>query len=109
MRAKEKLGKTITIRRQPRVTADNATGNVVLPNTIVDYTAIVDDLDHPGSASYRWLQLADNQYANYIYPPNGLRFDLLPDAPPAPPPAPPAIHHIEVVYSDGTRDKFVPE
>ena len=109
MRAKEKLGKTVTIRTQPRVTADNVTGNVVLPNAIVNYVAIADDLDHPGSASYRWLQLADKQYANYIYPPNGLRFDLLPDAPPAPPPAPPAIHHIEVVFTDGTRDKFVPE
>ena len=109
MRAKEKLGKTVTIRSEARVTPNNTTGNVVLPNTIVDYVAIVDDLDHPGSASYRWLQLGDSQYVNYIYPPNGLRFDLLPDGPPPPPPAPPAIHHIEVVFTDGTRDKFVPE
>ena len=109
MRAKEKLGKTVSIRSEPRVTTNNATGNVILPSTIVDYVAIVDDLDHPGSASYRWLQLGDKTYANYIYPPNGLRFDLLPDAPPPPPSAPPSIHHIEVVFTDGTRDKFVPE
>ena len=109
MRAKEKLGKTITIRSQPRVSTTNSTGNVVQPYATVDYVAIVDDLDFPGNASYRWLQLGDKQYANYIYPPNGLRFDLLPDAPPPPPPVSPSIHHIEVVYTDGTRDKFVPE
>lgn len=104
MRAKEKLGKTVTIRGQPKSAAAQ-TGSVVLPYVSVDYVAIVDDLDYPGNASYRWLQLGDNQYVNYTYPPNGLRFDLVPDEPPGPP----SIHHIEVVYADGTRDKFVPE
>ena len=105
MRAKEKLGKTVTIRGQPQGMG-YPTGNVVLPYFTVDYVAIVDDLEHPGDSSYRWLQLADNQYVNYIYPPNGLRFDLLPDAPPPPPTS---INHIEVVYTDGTREKFLPE
>ena len=111
MQAKEKLGKTVTIRAQPRL-GGNATGNVVLPYLTVTYVAIVDDLDHPGDAAYKWLQLGTNQFANYIYPPNGLRFDLIGDSPPPPPPPPPtttSIHHIEVVYTDGTRDKFVPE
>jgi hypothetical protein len=108
MRAKEKLGKTVTIRSQPRAAAA-PTGNVVLPYTTVDYVAIVDDLDHPGSASYKWLQFGDSKFVNYIYPPNGLRFDLLPETSPPPPPVPASIHHIEVVYTDGTRDKFVPE
>jgi hypothetical protein len=105
MRAKEKLGKTVTIRGQPMATG-YPTGNVVLPYFTVDYTAIVDDTEHPGDQSYKWLKLADDQFVNYVYPPNGLRFDLLTDPPPS---GPPTIHHIEVVYTDGTRDKFVPE
>jgi len=105
MRAKEKLGKTVTMRSQPSSTG-YPTGQVVLPYFTVDYTAIVDDLEHPGDASYKWLQLGDKEYVNYIYPPNGLRFDLLPVEPP---PGPPSIDHVEVVYTDGTRDKFLPE
>ncbi len=88
MQAKEKLGKTVTIRAQPRASG-NATGNVVLPYLTVTYVAIVDDLDHPANASYKWLQLGTNQYVNYIYPPNGVRFDLIGDSPPPPPPPPP--------------------
>ena len=105
MRAKEKLGKTVTIRMQPSSTAA-PTGEVVLPYFTVEYTAIVDDLEHPGAAEYRWLQLGDAKFVNYVYPPNGLRFDVLPVEPP---PGPLSIDHIEVVYTDGTRDKFVPE
>jgi hypothetical protein len=80
-------------------------GNVVLPNASW-IRGDHDDLDHPGSASYRWLQLA-KKYANYIYPPNGA--GLICSHHHRLTPAPPAIHHIEVVYTDGTRDKFVPE
>ncbi len=105
LQAREKLGKTVSIRSQPSASGA-ATSNVVLPYQTVTYIATVDDLDHPGDASYKWLQLGTNQYANYIYPPDGLRFDLVDDTSP---PTSTSIHHIEVVYTDGTRDKFVPE
>lgn len=88
MEARELLGKTVTVRREPAARQGNDAGLVILPHAITEYETIVDDLDHPADAAYKWLKIMDGQYVNYIYPPNGLRFELLEAPPPPPPPTP---------------------
>ena len=78
MKFKEILGKTVSMRSAPVVTA--AKIGSIAPYATVAALQVVDDLDHPGNAQYKWIQLAGGMYANYIYPPNGLRFQWL-DAP----------------------------
>lgn len=84
LQAQELLGKTVTIRSSPQVILGNGTTESIAPHATVDYLEIVDDLQHPGDANYKWLYLSPSRYANYIYPPNGLRFTLL-NPPPTPP------------------------
>lgn len=108
MLAKEKLGKTVTIRNTPSILGANV--GSVLPFTQVTYTAIVDDLGHAGDPAYKWLNLGLNRYVNYIYPPAGLRFDLIDiTPPPPPPPANDPINHVIVVHDSGAEETFVPE
>lgn len=84
--AKEKLGKSVSIRNAPRASA-SLTGASILPYSTIEFLEVVDDLDHPASADYKWLKLAENKYANYIYPPNGLRFIILTQPSTDPPPS----------------------
>lgn len=106
MQAQELLGKTVTIRNIPSSTG-LAVGSV-LPRTTVEAVGVVNDRDHPLDENYKWLDLGNSRYVNYIYPPNGLRFSLLPDTQPQPsaspsaPPTEPYITHSIVVYSDGS-------
>ena len=86
LQAQELLGKTVTVRSSPQVISGNSTTEAIAPHAVVDYIDIVDDIQHPGDANYKWLHLGSSRYANYIYPPNGLRFTLL--APPPPQPTP---------------------
>ena len=106
--AQEKLGKTVTVRTSPQLAAGNTSTTVksILPLAIVDYDAIVDDLQHPHDPNYQWLRLAtakygSNQYVNYFYPSGTVltlqRFTLIS----VPPPAPTKTHTIEV-FSDGS-------
>ena len=94
MKAREKLGKTVTVRNAPKV-GDNAVGSVP-PYTEVEYTAIVGDLQYPNDLRYQWLKLA-NGYVNYFYPPAGQRFELIQPAPTGP-----TRTHVIEVYSDGS-------
>lgn len=70
-RAKEKLGKFVTIRPQP-----SAYGweGFFFPRKEIDYVEIVDDLYNPDR---KWLKLPDGNYVNYDYPPAGIRYILL--------------------------------
>jgi GH25 family lysozyme M1 (1,4-beta-N-acetylmuramidase) len=86
--AKEKLGKTVTIRKTPRVASGNSTNKSIFPYTTISFIGVVDDLDYPGNPNYKWLDLGNGEYANYIYPPNGLRFDILTQPSPDPGPGP---------------------
>lgn len=103
MLAREKLGKSVTIRISPVASAAGNTS--VPPYSTVEYTEIVDDIDHPDDPNYRWLHLEGGGYVNYMYPPNGLRFDLLTE-PPQPEDDP--IDHIDVIHVSGEVEKFVP-
>lgn len=44
----------------------------------MQFLEIVPDKNNP---AWEWLKLDENHYVNYDYPPNGLRFKLLPDEP----------------------------
>jgi hypothetical protein len=81
--AKEKLGKTVNIRRQP--TARSETVGYVQPYNNVLFEEITPDLDNPEN---KWLKLSEGRFVNYIFPPNGLRFDILTSPPPEPEPKP---------------------
>jgi len=96
--AKEKLGKTITTRTQPASRPDNSAGTI-LPNAEFEFVAYADDLDHPGDPNYKWVELTDGSFANYIYPPNGLRLDILrePSTDPIPPTAEPITVKVNAV------------
>lgn len=100
MQAKEKLGKTVTIRNSPHAVLGNGTGDVVQPFGIVDYVAIVPDQDYPGDINRQWLKLSDARFVNYIYPPNGTRFDLW-----TPPPVDDQTFTV-VFIDDKTGEKF---
>lgn len=86
LQAQELLGKTVTVRSSPQVISGNSTTEAIAPHATVDYQSIVDDFQHPGDSNYKWLYLGPSRYANYIYPPNGLRFTLLTPQPPPPSP-----------------------
>jgi hypothetical protein len=81
MLMREVLGKTVSIRPEPLVTADKL--GTLEPLSTVTAVEVVDDRDHPGDLEYQWLNLEDGTFVNYIYPPAGLRFDWL-DAPRGP-------------------------
>ncbi|MDK1117628.1 MAG: hypothetical protein QGM50_02435 [Anaerolineae bacterium] len=72
MLAKENLGKLVAIRKEPRV-GSLRTGDI-RPGSTTEFTEIVED---PDNSEWRWLKLTDGGYANYDYPPNGIRFKLL--------------------------------
>ena len=78
MKVQELLGKTVSIRSEPRATATKM--GAIDPFSTITAPQIVDDLDHRGDPRYKWLELGAGIYVNYIYPPNGLRFRWL-DAP----------------------------
>ena len=78
MKVQELLGKTVSIRSEPRVTATKI--GAIDPFSTITALQFVDDLDHRGDPRYKWLELGAGIYVNYIYPPNGLRFRWL-DAP----------------------------
>lgn len=71
----EKLGKTVTIRDEPR--AAGAQVGAVPPYGKVAFVGIVPDTDHPGDLNYQWLDLGGGQFVNYYYPPAGQRFSIL--------------------------------
>lgn len=79
LKAKERLGKTVTIRKEPRAVAGNSINESISPYSTIDYIAIVPDMDYLNDATKQWLDLGGGRYCNYIYPPSGLRFDLLPE------------------------------
>lgn len=74
-KAKEILGKSVTIRSSPRASGGGT--NSIAPFETVDFVAIVPDMDHPNDATRQWLDLGNNEYANYMYPPNGARFEIV--------------------------------
>jgi hypothetical protein len=109
MRAQEILGKTVAVRSGPSASAPKLVLTVA-PYMIVEYVAIVHDADpdkHDGMV-YMWLDLGGGRYVNYIYPPNGLRFKVIPDVP-VPPPTPPSADPLvrPTVVPAGKRVAFV--
>lgn len=101
MQAQEALGKNVTIRREPAVRSGNDVG-IVPARAIIDYVAIVPDLDHP---EYKWLKIGEGRFVNYDYPPSGLRFTLLQAPPPPPPPVgtPKVVSaSLSITFDDGT-------
>jgi hypothetical protein len=81
MLMRELLGKNVSVRPEPVVTAEPA--GMLEPFVTVTAVKVVEDRDHPGDPEYRWLQLEDGRYVNYEHPPAGLRFEWL-DAPQGP-------------------------
>ncbi len=78
-KAKELLGKWVTIRAEPHVRGEAV--DRIEPHSLVQFLEIVPDKNKP---EWEWLKLDENHYVNYDYPPNGLRFKLLPDEPELP-------------------------
>ena len=76
MQAQEALGKTVTIRMSPQGGGIDS-GQRILPYSVIDYVNIVPDMQYPTNPNYQWLDLGNSHYVNYIYPPNGLRFQLI--------------------------------
>ena len=74
-KAKERLGKTMTIRNAPKVEGKEV--GSIGPKQEFDYAAIVADLDHPSDPAYQWLDLGNGTYTNYFYPDAGQRATLL--------------------------------
>lgn len=72
MLAKENLGKLVAIRKGPNV-GSLRTGDI-RPGATTEFTEIIEDTDN---SEWRWLKLLGGGYANYDYPPNGIRFKLL--------------------------------
>ncbi len=108
--AKEKLGKTVTVRSSPRVINGNSTSEVVAPRATVSFVRVVDDLDYPGDPAYKWFELGPGRFCNYIYPPNGLRFDIITqptDPDPEPGPEPTSKTITVIVKEDGYQDASV--
>lgn len=63
-KAREKLGKTSTIRLQPKVASGNDVGSIS-PYSEIAFTEIVEGTNFPGD---KWFKLADGRgYVNYIY------------------------------------------
>ncbi|HSR20744.1 MAG TPA: hypothetical protein VLL49_07510 [Anaerolineales bacterium] len=81
MLMREALGKVVTVRVQPAIAAEPV--GTLAPLATVTAIKIVEDLDHPADREYQWLQLEDATFANYAYPPAGIRFEWL-DAPQGP-------------------------
>jgi len=108
--AKEKLGKTMSVRNVPAVESGSKVGEIA-PRTEFEFVEIAPDLNHPTDAAYQWLKLTDGNYVNYIYPPNGERVDILrmPDDGEADPEPARKIVDIDVNYDDGTRERFYPK
>jgi GH25 family lysozyme M1 (1,4-beta-N-acetylmuramidase) len=92
--AKEKLGKVPTVRSSPHAISGN--GVRTLPaGALIEFMRIVDDLDHPGDANYKWFEIGSNEFTPYVYPPNGERFTILSmpsDTPPTPEPGKPDLN-----------------
>ena len=72
MLAKENLGKLVAIRKAPFVGAERV--GDINPGETIDFSEIVADTDN---SEWRWLKLPDGTFANYDYPPSGIRFKLL--------------------------------
>lgn len=98
--AQEKLGKTVTTRSQPAARTGNSVGEIP-PRSQFEFVAYADDLDHPNDPNYKWVELTDGNFANYVYPPNGLRIDILREPETTPPPVDPTVTHFINVYYDG--------
>lgn len=80
--AKEKLGKTSTVRTSPEVISGNDAGVRIQPYSEIEFTEIVDGPNYPGD---RWFKLTDGNYVNYIY--NGRQYyDIIQDPGTEPPP-----------------------
>jgi len=73
--AKEKLGKTISVRLAPRAEAVKISS--VPPYSQFAYTDIVPDDNEPDNPQMQWLALSQGGYVNYIYPPSGERVTLI--------------------------------
>jgi hypothetical protein len=89
MRAKERLGKIVTIRNTPGVIHHNDTWRRFTPYSEIEYISIVDDINYPGDSNHQWFKLPDGKYCNYIYPrsnSDNVRFDMISE--PAPTPIP---------------------
>ncbi len=71
-------GQPVTIRTSPQSGSSSSGLPSIQPGTTVSYVKVVDDLQHPGAEHYKWLQLDEpgTQFARYIYPPTGKRFEL---------------------------------
>ena len=88
-KAKEKLGKTMTVRDVPGALPNSWAGEI-LPYTEFEFVGYVPDMLHPDDPNYSWLLLPDGNYVNYKYPPSGLRVDILQEPGVEPPVEPPA-------------------
>lgn len=68
--AKEKLGKTVTVRNTPTSVSGNSTNEVIGAYATCEFTSIVDDINHPNDPNYKWGVLAGNpnRYAAFVYP-----------------------------------------
>jgi len=95
--AQEKLGKTMTVRTEPGATPDSGTSETIGPHANFGWYAIVDDVQHPGDANYQWFALdeAGTRFVNYIYPPNGLRADIISEPTEPPPANPPRLFELK--------------
>lgn len=78
-RAKELLGKVVTVRSEPHIGGQEI--DRLTAFSVVQFLEIIPDQTNP---EWEWLKLDEGHYVNYDYPPNGLRFKLLPDQPSLP-------------------------
>jgi hypothetical protein len=97
--AKEKLGKTLTIRTSPQAISGNDTGRRIAAYAQFDFVSIHDDIDYPNNPAYQWLKLPDGMYVTSVYPPNGERVTIIQPPsidPPTPPVASEKITNIDI-------------
>ena len=99
--AKEKLGKTMTIRTTPGA-MPNSGIDTIPPYTEFEFVGYSDDILYPDDPNYKWLVLPDQTFTNYIYPPNGLRVDILQEPGEEPP-----VEEYFLHVKDGTTRKFI--
>jgi len=106
--AKEKLGKTSTVRKSPGVVSGNSTDQSIQPKSTLEYTELVIGTNSPND---RWFKLADGSgYVQYIY--SGRQYyDILqePGTVTPPPVEPPPANSGDIqfeatLHDDGTLD-----
>ena len=106
--AKEKLGKTMTVRNVPGALAYSYVGEIE-PYAEFDFVGYSEDIQHLGDPAYSWLELPDGNFVNHIYPPNGLRVDILQEPGTEPPPVEKKVVKATILFDDGSTEELFPK